>query len=156
MDTVLDTTRWWFLNSLRYDGDLEVFLVEGLVGEQEPWEVCGITVQRTRPVDVSSKSRVVRARFTDVVSWHVVDETFAVAEPDETVVDPGTVSTLADCGFLRFVKRHYPAHEHFGGPAALYRIHTLDDVLEVVARTPPELTELRDDAARDAPTELSP
>ncbi len=142
MQTDLDKSKTWFLESLVYTDKIEVTVVEGIRGEiAEDVQVGEQVISGTYPVQPEPESRRLRVIFSRPVAWQVVDESYTSADDTEVSDDNYFLQILTKSPYLEYVDKHHGWYVDMVGPACHYRLWTEDDVIDVVAHDEPVVHE---------------
>lgn len=77
MRTILDEAKSWWLEALAYADHLGVTVVEEICSPTpEDVQVGSYVFKETYRIEPSSESRRVLVRFTEIIAWQVVDESY--------------------------------------------------------------------------------
>ena len=139
MRTVLDEAEMWFVHAIVYRGDLHVIVVEGFTSDApRDIHVGDYLLQNVHPIEVEKESRFFEVRFPRPVAWQVVDEEYSRWDEYEQG-DTGTLRILEQSRYFDYVKENHGWFADTVGPAKHYRLWTADEVVDVVACTPPTI-----------------
>jgi hypothetical protein len=138
MRTQLDETKSWFLESLVYEDELHVVLVEGLrADEPEDIKVGQHILKDIFVVEPSPGSRRAVVQFLQPVAWQVVDESYTSLDKSEVHEDTCFLSTLTQSAYLQYVETHHGWFKEMVGPATHYRLWTENEVIDVIGHEEP-------------------
>lgn len=149
MESILDEARTWFLDALAYEGrELVIRVVEGVPSDQaDELRIRDVVIHGAFRVGPGAQSRTAIVRFDAPVAWEVVDESFTAADPYEERDGRGSLQVLTRSRYLDHVRAAHGWFEEVKGPGKHYRVWTVGEVIEVIAREPPQV-EPADDPRR--------
>ena len=135
MKTLLDDFHTWFLHTAIYaEGDLRIIVAEGFrAAEPEDINILGHVIKDTQRIDTNERSRMFSIRFTRMVAWQLVVESFTAFDEYEQRDDTGTLQTLSRSKYFDYVRGSHGWYEDMIGPAKHYRVWTENEVVDVVA-----------------------
>ncbi len=157
MRSPLDDGESWELRGLRFEGTLELTLIE--LGAESAPDAPGQPAlesapnRKTRLSDVVSEllrsarrivpvpnGRVVTVGFERVLAHMVTDESYSVANSKEVVEGEGKLQVLSRSPFLDLFNTHGLGPLVAGGPYLHYRVWTENRVIDVISTQPPRVT----------------
>lgn len=134
MRTILDNARSWFLESLIFDKALRVVVVEGIRSDEpDDMHIGGHVIRNAYAVAPTPNSRQVAIRFSRIVAWQVVDESFTTADASEVRDDDGMLRILTKSAYMDYIKAHHGWFEDVVGPALHYQLLTEDAIVDVIS-----------------------
>ena len=138
MRTPLDDAKTWFLDEINYQGELQVIVAEGFVGDgPEDLRIGDHVIRDTYPIETRSDGRYFTIRFPHSVAWQVVDESFTSFDEYEQRDDTGTVQILTRSKYVDYDNASHGWYADVRGLALHYRVWTENEVIDVVACEPP-------------------
>ncbi|HVS17776.1 MAG TPA: hypothetical protein VMT18_04185 [Planctomycetota bacterium] len=138
MQTLLDESKYWFLEALVHGDEIRAILAEGTRSTTPEDIVIGDqVVEDTYSVSPTIKGRRVEVRFSRPVACQVIDEAYTSFDESEVRDDTGVIQSLSRSAYLRFVEDHHGWFRDVVGPAAHYRLHALDRIIDVIAHDAP-------------------
>lgn len=144
MRTALDDARTWLLESLSYTNELQVTVVELIRSDaSESLVVDGHTIEGLHALASSAESRRLTVRFSGIVAWQVVNESYTAFDKSEQRDDEMILQTLTRSAYLDYVEANHGWFKDLVGPAVHYRLWTEDEVVDVVAHEPPVVEQYR-------------
>ena len=128
----------WLLESLSYAQELRVTIVELFRNDESESVTLGDhTIQGLYAVAPTPQSRKLTVRFSQIVAWQVVDESYTALDESEQRDDARFLHTLTRSAYLTYVRANHGWFTEAAGPAKHYRLWTEDEVVDVVALTAP-------------------
>ena len=138
MRTALDDARTWLLESLFYTNELHATVVELIrCDASESLVVCGQTIEGLHALASSAGSRRLTIRFSRIVAWQVVNESYTAFDESEQRDDDLILQTLTRSAYLNYVEANHGWFKDMAGPAMHYRLWTENEVADVVSHEPP-------------------
>lgn len=138
MQTMLDEGHTWFLESLKYEDGLTIWLIEGVRSDKpEDLMVGGSVIKNTYAVEPTGSSKRAVVRFGVPVAWQVVDESYTSWDDTEERDDKSFLQVLTRSTYLDYVNENHGWYKDVAGPASHYRLWTADEVIDVVAPEAP-------------------
>ena len=111
-----------------------MIVAEGFVyDELEDLRIGEHVIKDTQRIDTNERSRMFSIRFTRLVAWQMVVESFTAFDDYEQRDDTGTLQTLSRSKYPDYVKGSHGWYEDMIGPAKHYRVWTENEVVDVVA-----------------------
>jgi hypothetical protein len=136
--TVLDDVETWFLHAVVYQDELQVIVAEGILSlDTEDLRVGDKVIEGVHRVEVSDQSRLFSIRFRKIIAWQVVDEEYFTSDECDQPDDTGKLQALSRSKYLDYIRNCHHWYEDITGPGMHYRVLTANEVVEVVACTPP-------------------
>jgi hypothetical protein len=139
MKTALDNDdSTWLLESLSYSSELHATVVE-LFKEADATslEVAGQTIGSLHALEPSPSSRKFTISFSRIVAWQVVNESYTTFDKSEQDDGEGFLRLVTGSAYLSYVQANHGWFVEVVGVAQHYRLWTEDEVLDVIAHTPP-------------------
>lgn len=93
--------------------------------------------RETKPTWVAPESRRVEVRFSGVIAWQVIDESFTVLDDYEERDGMDKLRILSRSRYLDLLTTHHGWFDVMRRPSRLYEICTLSDIVWVLAEDPP-------------------
>jgi hypothetical protein len=102
--TALDDAKSWFLQELRYSGELHIVLAEGIrASETEDITVGDHVISGTYALEPRDTSRIVVVTFPRIVAWQLVDESFTAFDDYEQRDDDSFLQILSRSHYLDYM-----------------------------------------------------
>lgn len=133
MGNILNNVHTWFLQKIAYEGELELFLIEGKKGQPEQFEVLGMNLGMASPVGAASDSSLVKITFGNYVAWQCVNESFSEFSEYEVGDKDRFFQVLSRSKYLDYVNEAHGSYVDVIGSAKHFRVWTEDEVIEVIA-----------------------
>lgn len=140
MKTILDDGYSWFLEKISYHENLQLELVEALLGGPENLKIDDVSLGEVNRIETSPKSRVVKVNFEDIIAWQCLDESYTAHDDYEKSDDTGYIQIITRSKYLDYVNDNhgwYPITRNAEGKH--YRVWTEDEVVDVVTLGEPEI-----------------
>ena len=146
MCDLLAQTEWWFLENLHYlNGILEVQIAEGITSESsEDVQIAnGLSINGVRPIQVTSCSRRVRIRFSKVLAYQLMDESYDSQNRGEIKKLGGSVLCQHTAsGYTEYLRDSSLINALLDETTHHYSLNLADDILDVVTTMEPTLESL--------------
>ncbi|MEM6750128.1 MAG: hypothetical protein AAGA57_05680 [Planctomycetota bacterium] len=143
MRSPLDQAQTLYLQQLRYDGELELIVAEGLASPTaESLQVGDKQLQGLHRFQVTENSQAFKVLFSHCIAWQVLDENYTQFDPYEIKADDGKLRTLSRSRYLDHIIAYHGRFQDIEGPAKHYRVWTEDEVIDVVACEPPQVVKV--------------
>lgn len=144
MRTVLDDQKGcagWFLEIfIHRQGTVTFVLAEGIVADAPtPLTVGEVTLQGTRAIEATAKSRRFKVVFEDVVAHHVIEESYTQWDDHELRDGKDQLQVLSRSRFLEFLHAHHGWMFDIEKDLRHFRVCSLDWSIDVVARAEPRI-----------------
>jgi hypothetical protein len=140
LKTALDDAHSWFLQELRYAGELRLELAEGIAAaEPEDITIGEHVISGTRALEPRATSRIVVVTFPRVVAWQLVDESFTALDDYDERDDTSFLQILSRSHYLDYVRTHHGWFQDRMPSAKLYRVWTENDVIDVISPDAPRV-----------------
>jgi len=141
--SIFAEAEWWFLERLDYKGALLlVEVAEGIVSsipENVSIDDAG-TIDGARPIEVTDQSRRVRVEFTNVLTYQVTDESYAVPASGKTEgVDGQILCRHTSSEYLEHVRKNSLIKHLADDPVHHYSFNLADDIIEVITTAEPSV-----------------
>jgi hypothetical protein len=138
MRTLLDAAHSWLLESLSYEEELLVTVVELFRNDaSESLTVGGQTIDGLHALAPTTRSRRLTVRFVRIVAWQVVNESYTAFDKSEQRDDGRFLHMITHSAYLTYVEANHGWFTAVAGPAHHYRLWTEDEVVDVVAHQVP-------------------
>lgn len=137
-----DSASTWLLEALSYSGELHATVVE-LFKEANATslEVAGQTIDGLYALKPSTSSRKFTITFSKIVAWQVVDESYTTLDKSEQRDGEGFLQLVTGSAYLSYIQANHGWFVDVAGAAQHYRLWTEDEVLDVIAHTPPVIAQ---------------
>ncbi|RYY04024.1 MAG: hypothetical protein EOO53_03785 [Gammaproteobacteria bacterium] len=139
MNNILNNVHTWFLDKINYEGELELFLVEGKKGKPEQLKILGADLGIASPVNTASDSSLVKITFGNYVTWQCVNESFSAFSEYEVGEKDRFFQVLSTSKYLDYVNETHGWYIHVIGSAKHFRVWTENEVIEVIAFEDPKI-----------------
>ena len=138
MKTILDDVRSWFIETVAFDGDLRVVLVEGIRDSSpESLVVDGEYFGPAYRVEPTPQSRRFRVTFVAPLAHQIVDESLSIPYDDEAH-DGGVLRIYSRSRWLEHLRHATCILEHPAAQgAAHYQVITEGDIIDVCCKRVP-------------------
>ena len=141
MKSILDESKFWFLDQLNYaSAQLLIEVTEGIVSSS-PQDVSiddlG-TIKDARPIEITNQSRRVRIKFPNVLAYQVTDESYWSSKTDEEVART-ILCKHRKSAYLKYVMKNSIIKECVDDPVRHYSLSLADDIMEVITTTEPSI-----------------
>ena len=141
MKSILDESKFWFLDQLNYaSAQLLIEVTEGIVSSS-PQDVSiddlG-TIKDARPIEITNQSRRVRIKFSNVLAHQVTDESYWSSKTDEEVART-ILCKHRKSAYLQSVMENSIIKECVDDPVRHYSLSLADDIMEVITTTEPSV-----------------
>jgi hypothetical protein len=144
MKTILDEFYERFIHLVSYTNcELRIVVAEGFRAEKpEDRTILGHVINGLYAIDTSDRSRLVEVRFYRPIAWHLVDEAFTSWDEYEVREDKFSLQILTKSRYLDFIQSHHGWFKEMRGPGAHYRLLTANEIVDVIACDPPEVSQI--------------
>lgn len=145
----INRPTWWFLDTLiQANQSLYVKLVEGKTSNTDAFiEINGKKLNIGKSINVPNNPKAVLFTFRNFLAYQRVDETYTM--PDNSEIHETTspakgkyyYQVITKSKYLDYLNKEHGWYQN-DNPLKLYRICTLDDIIEVASFEPPVFEEL--------------
>ena len=146
MCDLLAQTEWWFLEDLHYlNGILEVQIAEGITSaNSEDVPIAnGLFISGARPIQVTSCSRRIRVKFSEVLAYQLMDESYDSQNRGEIKKIGGSVLCQHTAsGYTEYLRNSSLINALVDETTHHYSLNLADDILDVVTTMEPTLESL--------------
>ena len=133
MRTILDDSKTWYLNSLSYENELRLILIEGIVGTiPENLKVGDVVLNDLLPINVLPSSKIVLVRFADIITWQVINESYSNFDSYEQRDDNSFIQVLERSKYFDYVNANHGWYSDYK-KGKHFRVWTSDEVIDIVA-----------------------
>ncbi len=139
METELDSSYTWFFEKVKYENTLKVWLLEGIQRPKEEILIGESSLGLGNKIETSKGAKIAIIEFSSLLSWHCIDESATTYNKGEISEGGKFLNTLSKAAYLEYVKSECQWYIDINSPVKQYRIWTENEIIEVVAYTPPTL-----------------
>lgn len=140
MKTALDEAKSWFVQELRYSGELQIVLAEGIrASKPEDITIGEHVISGTYALEPRDTSRIVVVTFPCIVAWQLVDESFTAFDEYEQRDDDSFLQILFRSHYLDYIRAHHGWFEDRMHTARQYPLWTENEVIDVIAPDAPHV-----------------
>lgn len=138
MKDIINNSKYWYLQDLKYTDELVVRIAEGIESEDEQDIIIGgENLARARAVDITGQSKVIEIIFAHVLAYNVTDESYTEWDDEEQF--KGLVfREYTKSHYLNFLSNHTLIEKLEGGNYSHYALVLCDDIVDVIAKGEPE------------------
>ena len=143
MKNILAEADWWFLDKLDFKGaHLMLEVTEGIaasVSQDVSIDDIG-TIEGTRPIEVTDRSRRIRIEFSNVLTYQVTDESYA--QPASGKIEEVAGRILCQhtgSEYLEYVQQNSLIKHLVDDPVQHYSLNLADDIIDVITTANPSV-----------------
>ena len=143
MKNILAEADWWFLDKLDFKGaHLMLEVTEGIVASaSQDVSIDDIgTIEGTRPIEVTDRSRRIRIEFSNVLTYQVTDESYA--QPASGKIEEVAGRILCQhtgSEYLEYVQQNSLIKHLVDDPVQHYSLNLADDIIDVITTANPSV-----------------
>ena len=143
MKNILAEADWWFLDKLDFKGaHLMLEVTEGIVASaSQDVSIDDIgTIEGTRPIEVTDRSRRIRIEFSNVLTYQVTDESYA--QPASGKIEEVAGRILCQhtgSEYLEYVQQNSLIKHLVDDPLQHYSLNLADDIIDVITTANPSV-----------------
>ncbi|MDC0218483.1 hypothetical protein OAL58_00665 [Verrucomicrobia bacterium] len=143
MKNILAEADWWFLDKLDFKGaHLMLEVTEGIVASaSQDVSIDDIgTIEGTRPIEVTDRSRRIRIEFSNVLTYQVTDESYA--QPASGKIEEVAGRILCEhtgSEYLEYVQQNSLIKHLVDDPLQHYSLNLADDIIDVISTANPSV-----------------
>ena len=143
MKNILAEADWWFLDKLDFKGaHLMLEVTEGIaasVSQDVSIDDIG-TIEGTRPIEVTDRSRRIRIEFSNVLTYQVTDESYAQPASGEMEEVAGRILCKhTGSEYLEYVQQNSLIKHLVDDPVQHYSLNLADDIIDVITTANPSV-----------------
>ena len=143
MKNILAEADWWFLDKLDFKGaHLMLEVTEGIVASaSQDVSIDDIgTIEGTRPIEVTDRSRRIRIEFSNVLTYQVTDESYAQPPSGKMEEVAGRILCQhTGSEYLKYVQQNSLIKHLVEDPVQHYSLNLADDIIDVITTANPSV-----------------